>query len=161
MSHAPTPLDPWRLVWGQPYIDSRTLAAAIEQDLGRDPRPDFRTRLLVRDAAVAMRSYWGSRRFTRWLAASPVGPRIRAILDEDLGETGFPAIRRRLVDSIDSTRLRRIFELLGRGIHGRIDVHIAGSIPTLIKGLTARPTGDIDFVDEVPEEIRRQRAMLR
>jgi hypothetical protein len=162
MSQTPaTLLDPWRLVWGQPYIDSRTLAAAIEQDLQREPHPDFRTRLLVRDAAVALRSYWGSRRFAQWLAASPVGPRIREILDEDLGETGFPAIRRRLVDSIDSTRLRRIFELLGRTIHDRIEVHIAGSIPTLIKGLTARPTGDIDLVDEVPEEIRRQRAVLR
>jgi hypothetical protein len=161
MSPAPTTLDPWRLVWAQPYIDSRTLAAAIEQDLGRDPCPDFRTRLLVRDAAVAMRSYWGSRKFTRWLATSPAGPRIRAILDEDLGETGFPAIRRRLVDSIDATRIRRIFDLLGRGIHHPVEVHIAGSIPTLIKGLTARPTGDIDFVDEVPDEVRSQRGIRR
>jgi hypothetical protein len=162
MSQTPaTLLDPWRLVWGQPYIDSRTLAAAIEQDLQREPRPDFRTRLLVRDAAVAIRSYWGAPRFTQWLATSPVGPLIRAILDEDLGETRFPAIRRRLVDSIDSTRLSRIFDLLGRAIHDRIEIHIAGSIPTLIKGLTARPTGDVDLVDEVPEEIRRQRAVLR
>jgi Nucleotidyltransferase of unknown function (DUF6036) len=161
MSQAPANLDPWRLVWGQPYIDSRTLAVAIEQDLLREPDPDFRTRLLVRDAAVAMRSYWGSRKFSQWLKSSPVGPHIRQILDEDLGETGFPAIRRRLVDSIDATRLRRIFELLGRGIHARIEVHIAGSIPTLIKGLTVRPTGDIDFVDEVPMEIRNQRAALR
>jgi Nucleotidyltransferase of unknown function (DUF6036) len=161
MSQAPPILDPWRLVWGQPYIDSRTLAAAIEQDLQRDGNPDFRTRLLVRDAAVAMRSYWGARKFARWLKASPVGERIRAILDEDLGETGFPAIRRRLVDSIDSTRIGRMFDLLGRGIHTRIEVHIAGSIPTLIKGLTVRPTGDIDFVDEVPAEIRNQRAVLR
>jgi hypothetical protein len=45
--------------------------------------------------------------------------------------------------------------------HERVEVHIAGSIPTLIKGLTVRPTGDIDFVDEVPEEIRRQRTVLR
>ena len=161
MSQAPPILDPWRLVWGQPYIDSRTLATAIEQDLQRDDNPDFRTRLLVRDSAVALRSYWGSRKFSQWLKASPVGPRNRRILDEDLGETGFPAIRSRLVESIDSTRISRIFDLLGRGIRGPIEVHIAGSIPTLIKGLTVRPTGDIDFVDEVPAEIRSQRAVLR
>jgi hypothetical protein len=148
MSQAPPILDPWRLVWGQPYIDSRTLAAAIEQDLQRDSNPDFRTRLLVRDAAVAMRSYWGARKFSQWL-------------NEDLGEPGFSTIRRRLVDRIDSTQLNQIFDLLGRGIHGPVEVHIAGSIPTLIKGLTARPTIDIDFVDEVPVEIRRQRAVLR
>lgn len=160
MGRAVAELDPWRLVWGQPFIDSRTLAAAIEQDLARVEHPDFRTRLLVRDAAVALRSYWGTGRFSEWLAASPVGSRIREILEEELGEPGFPAIRRRLVDSIDATRIRRIFDLLGRGIHGRVEIHIAGSIPTLIKGLTARPTGDIDLVDEVPEAIRRQRDVL-
>jgi hypothetical protein len=148
-------------VWGQPYIDGQTLAAAIEQDLQRNSRPDFRTRLLVRDAAVAIRSFWGQRRFAQWLAASPVGRQIRAILDEDLGQAGFPAIRRRLVDRIDSPQLHQIFEMLGQGLHGPIEVYIAGSIPTLIKGLTARPTGDIDFVDEVPAEVRRQRTVLR
>ena len=51
------PLDPWKLVWGQPYIDSRALARAIEEDLERSAHPDFRTRLLVRDAAVAIRSH--------------------------------------------------------------------------------------------------------
>jgi hypothetical protein len=161
MSQAPTNLDPWRLVWGQPFIDSHTLASAIEHDLKHDARPDFRTRLLVRDAAVAIQSYWGLRKFKKWLATSPVGQQVRAIMDEDLGQTGFPAIRRRLVDSIDLTRVSRIFDLLGRAVHGPLEVHIAGSIPTLINGLTVRPTGDIDFVDEVPEEIRRKRTVLR
>lgn len=65
MSHAPTTLDPWRLVWGQPYIDCQTLALAIEQDLEHNGEPDFRTRLLVRDATTAIRSYWGVRKFSR------------------------------------------------------------------------------------------------
>jgi hypothetical protein len=160
MSQAANPLDPWRLVWGQPYIDSRTLAAAIEQDLARSADPDFRTRLLVRDSAVALRAYWGEHRFAQWLEASALGPRIRSILEEDLGETGFHAIRRRLVDSIDSTQFGQVFELLGRGIHGRVEIHIAGSVPTLIEGLTARPTEVIELVDEVPAEIRRQRDVL-
>jgi hypothetical protein len=54
-----------------------------------------------------------------------------------------------------------VFEILGRAIHGPIEVHIAGSVPTLIKGLTFRPTDDISLVDEVPPEIRRQRSLLR
>jgi Nucleotidyltransferase of unknown function (DUF6036) len=161
MSQARTGLDPWRLVWGEPFIDCQSLATAIESDLERNADPDFRTRLLVRDAAVAIRSHWGAQRFAKWLRHKPAGKRIRAILDEDLGPTGFPAIGRRLVDSVDLTRIKRIFDLLGRAIHGPVEVHIAGSIPTLIKGLTARPTGDIDFVNEVPEEIRRQHALLR
>jgi hypothetical protein len=152
--------DPWELVWGQPWIDSETLAAAIADDLRRTPNPDFRTRLLIRDAARALRSFWGRTRFARWLAESPAAERIRAILREDLGEPGFPHIRRRLVASITPSQIQRIFDLLGRNIHERIDVHIAGSITTLLAGLTARPTEDIDFVDEVPEPIRQQRATL-
>lgn len=161
MSKASPVLDPWKLVWGQPYIDSQTLATAIEQDLERTAQPDFRTRLLVRDAATAIRSFWGSRKFARWLAESPAGPRIRTILEEDLGQPGFSTIRRRLVDTIDDSQLRQIFEMLGRNIHGQVEIHVAGSIPTLIKGLTARPTININIVDEVPAEIRRQRALLR
>ena len=65
------------------------------------------------------------------------------------------------MDAIDSTQLEQILEMLGQSIHDPIDVCIAGSIPTLIKSLTSRPTTDIDFVDEVPGEIRRQRALLR
>jgi hypothetical protein len=154
------PPDPWALVWGQPYIDSTTLAGALEADLESTPQPDFRTRLLVRDSAVALREYWGARRFGRWLARSPVGERIRRILKEDLGEPGFTAIRRRLVDRITSVEVGQIFTMLGHGVHDRVEVYVAGSIPTLIQGLTARPTNDIDIVNEVPEAIRRQRAVL-
>jgi hypothetical protein len=155
------PLDPWHLVWGQPYIDSDTLAAAIESDLQWHPQPDYRTRLLLRDAAEAIRSFWGAMKFKRWLAASPVRDHLRAILAEPFAEKGFPHIRRRLVDSIGSTQIKQIFTLLGQNIHQRLEVYVAGSIPTLIAGLTARPTEDIDIVDEVPEAIRKQRAVLR
>jgi hypothetical protein len=157
----PPILDPWQLIWGQPHIDSVTLAAAIEDDLQRNPSPDYRTRLLVCDAAKAIRAFWGARKFTRWLAASPSGERIRAILEEHFSETGFPHIRRRLVESIGVTQVKQIFALLGQNVHHRVEVYIGGSVPTLIEGLTARPTEDIDIVDEVPAEIRKQRAILR
>lgn len=155
------PADPWELIWGQPHIDSATLAAALEDELQRDPHPDYRTRLLIRDAARALRSFWGAREFTRWLKASLAGPRMAVILQEQFDETGFPHIRRRLVDSIGATQVKQIFSLLGQNISPRIEVHVAGSIPTLIQGLTARPTADIDLVDEVPAAIRSQRKVLR
>lgn len=153
--------DLWRLIWGRPYIDAGRLAQAIELELKNAPPSDYRSRLLVRDAAQAVRSFWGEKRFTLWLAASPAGPKVRRILDEELGEIGFPFIRRRLVASIGSVEVKQIFDLLGRKIHDRIEVDIAGSIPTLIKGMTARPTADIDFVNEVPLEIRKQRRVLK
>lgn len=154
-------LDPWRLVWGQPYIDSDTLAAAIENEIQSQPCPDYRTRLLVRDAAEALRSYWGDTKFRLWMAASPARKRLRTILNESFPETGFPSIRRRLVDSIGENQIKQIFSLLGENVHDRIEVYLAGSIPTLIDGLTARPTEDIDIVDEVPAAIREQRDLLR
>jgi hypothetical protein len=78
------------------------------------------------------------------------------------GETAFHAIRKRLVDRVDSIPLARILELLGgRGIPGRIEINIAGSIPTRIKGRIARPTDDIEPVAEVPEAILRQRDVPR
>lgn len=153
--------DPWRLVWGQPYIDSGALAAAIESDLQRNSQPDYRTRLLLRDAAEAIRSFWGAAKFRRWLAASPARQSLRAILKERFPEAGFPSIRRRLVDKIGENQVRQIFTLLGQNIHERVEVYIADSVPTLIAGLTARPTEDIDIVDEVPAVIRKQRALLR
>jgi hypothetical protein len=60
------------------------------------------------------------------------------------------------VSTIGMPQVEQIFKLLGENIHERVEVAIAGSIPTLIKGLTSRPTTDIDFVDEVPPEIRKQ-----
>jgi hypothetical protein len=154
-------LDPWELVWGQPYIDCDTLAAAIEDDLQRTPDPDFRTRLLVRDATRAMKSYWGPRRFTRWLKESPVHDAIRTILADKLGKEGFHNIRGRLVSNVGSNEIRQIFSILGQGVHDRVDVYIAGSIPTMIQGLTARPTDDIDIVNEVPAQIRKQTETLK
>jgi hypothetical protein len=154
-------LDPWKLVWGQPYIDSATLATLIEQELERSLAPDFRTRLLIRDASRAIRSFWGARKFDRWLTGSSAGARVRAILDEDLGRPGFRYIRRRLVTSVNLTMLKQVLELLGHQVHGRVEMTIAGSIPSLVGGLTARPTDDIDIVDEVPAEIRGQRAILQ
>ena len=90
-----------------------------------------------------------------------MGRQIQSISRQELGQAGFPTITERLVDTIDSTQLAQILELLGRAIHDSVDIAIAGSIPTLITSLTARPTADIHFVDEVPAEIRRQRAILR
>jgi hypothetical protein len=105
-------LDPWELVWGQPYIDCETLAAAIEDDLERTSEPDYRSRLLIHDAAQAIRSYWGPKKFARWVGKSPLGNRIETILQENFPEEGFPRIRGKLVASVKSEVVERIFELV-------------------------------------------------
>jgi hypothetical protein len=65
------------------------------------------------------------------------------------------------VASVGLTDLKQVLQLLGAAIHGRVEIDIAGSVPTLVTGLTARPTDDIDLVNEVPAEIRRQRNTLQ
>jgi hypothetical protein len=115
---------------------------------------------LVRDAAQAIKSYWGPRRFAQWLRKSPVAHTISAILKENLGEAGYPSIGRRLVTATEEAPVRQIFSLLGKDVAERVEVNVAGSIPTLLGGFTARPTEDIDLVDEVPAAIRKQRALL-
>src|SRR5262249_4938263 len=137
-------LDPWSLVWGQPYIDAERLVLAIEQDLLRTPEPDFRTRLLVRDSLQALESFWGKRRLDQWVADSPVGERIATIMREKLGKPGFSTIRRRLVANNISADLEQILDLIGRAIHEKTEINIAGSVPTLVRKLSARPTEDID-----------------
>ena len=155
-----TRLDPWRLVWGQPYIDARKLARALEEDLAHTPQPDFRTRLLVRDAARALKAYWGPEAFARWLTTSPQAERIGAILEERLGRTGYGNIRRRLVEGIDRGQIEQVFEMIGGGLRHLVEIDVAGSLPTLLEGLTCRPTDDIDVVNEVPAAIRDERTVL-
>ncbi|HEY9868409.1 MAG TPA: DUF6036 family nucleotidyltransferase, partial [Candidatus Obscuribacterales bacterium] len=105
-------------------------------------------------------SYWGQQRFSTWLRRSAVQEKLQAILEEDLGDEGFHNIRSRLVTSIKKTELEQVLELLGRNIQHPVEAYIAGSVPTLVAGLTFRPTDGIDFVDEVPAEIREQRETL-
>jgi hypothetical protein len=94
------------------------------------------------------------------LTSSSVGSRIDQIIHEDLGKPGFRNIRRRLVTSVHLTDIKQVLQLLGERIHERVELNIAGSVPTLVHGLTARPTDDIDIVDEVPRAIREQRKLL-
>jgi len=152
--------NPWELVWGQPHIDASRLAKAIEIELRSTASPDFRARLLVRDSITALQEFWGQKRFKRWLANCPERSKIKAILKQDLGEPGFHNIKERLVTSINQAQLEQIFDLLSKKVRKNVEVNLAGSVATLTKDLTARPTDDIDFVDEVPAEIREQTDIL-
>src|SRR5437588_4758675 len=59
--------DLWSLVSGNPSIDPSKLLAAVVRQL-RDPLRDFRTRLLLRDALVALERHWGRQRLDAALA---------------------------------------------------------------------------------------------
>jgi hypothetical protein len=149
--------DPWELVWGQPYIDADRLSLAMKRELLHRETMDFRTRLLIRDSVRALESFWGKKRFFKWLKESHVESKVQKILHEDFGEEGFHNIGSRLVANIKKAQLEQIFDILSRNLHSPVEVYIAGAITTLMAGLTARPTDGIDFVDDIPSEIRSNR----
>jgi hypothetical protein len=151
--------DLWGLVWGKPEIDPRALAEAIEHAAQQDGL-DYRTRLLIRDGTDALAGYWGRQRFERWLDASPARGRIEAIRGEELGEVGFPSIKERLMEPTDPETIRRLLRDLGTHLHRPVQLQIGGSVALILPGYLSRATEDIDVVDEVPAELRAERALL-
>ena len=121
-----------------PSSTARPWRTAVEHDLKReadarfpDPAPGPATPRRRFDR------YWGSRRFKQWLAGSPVGQRIRAILrGRSAANRDSPRSGDGWWSTIDLTTISAGSSTCsGRAIHGPVEVHIAGSIPTLIKGL--------------------------
>jgi hypothetical protein len=151
--------DLWSLTRGLPWVDASDLAAAIEDQVARCDL-DFRSRLLIRDSLDALQQHWGEPRLRDWLVSSAFGERIRAIWREDLGEPGFPSLRRRIVDKTTPEGIREYLRELGQVLHRPLKVFIAGSGALILQNHLQRPTEDIDIVDEVPAELRSQQKLL-
>jgi len=149
----------WELVWGKPQIDPQALAEAIEREALRDGL-DFRTRLLIRDAADALEDYWGSQRWRAWLRRSGSGEQIEAIRRQELGERGFPFLREALMEATTPETIRQFLRELGAAVHQPIRMAIGGSVALILTGHLSRATQDIDVVDEVPAELRSQHDLL-
>jgi hypothetical protein len=149
----------WEVVWGKPQIDPATLADAIESE-SRRADLDFRTRLLIRDAAAALERYWGRQRLEEWLRHSPARPVLDRIRHEALGEPGFPFLQEALVQRTDPETVRQFLRELGVGLRHQVRIVIGGSIALILSGYLQRATQYIDVVDEVPADLRQQRALL-
>jgi hypothetical protein len=151
--------DLWSLVWGKPEVDPRALAEAIEREVAGG-RPDFRTRLLIRDGTLALENYWGRQRLDDWLAHSPARRGIEAIRQEDLGAAGFPFLKEALVERTEPDTIRQFLRELAGHVHHPVRLPIGGSAALILAGYLSRATQDIDIVDEVPAEVRAQHALL-
>jgi hypothetical protein len=151
--------DLWGLVLDQQYVDPRDLADAVEAQ-AEEKALDFRTRLLIRDSAEALRNYWGERRFRDWLEGCAARDRIEAIRREELGKPGFPFLREQVMEPTRPETIRQFFEELGRELHKTVRVHLGGSGALILTGYLSRRTQDLDVVDELPEEIRSLRKKL-
>lgn len=147
--------DLWTLTRCFPSIDPERLARAVEAAVEAGEHLDFRTRLLVRDSVRALERHWGRPRLARWLRNNPVGPRIEAIRQEDLGEVGFPSLEARIMADTDPDRVKMFLRDLGEKLTKSVRLEVGGSMALILTGYLSRGTEAIDVVDEVPAEIRQ------
>lgn len=148
----------WAVAKRRGPIDARRLLDAL---VAVDPRDvehaDERTKMLVRDAATALRNFPATDpahadRANALPAFSPPEP--------DPMDRGFRTLELRLMEPTDPQSLIDLLQDLSRHVHGRCSLTIGGSLSLMIAGLLIRETDDIDVVDEVPAEIREQHDLL-
>jgi hypothetical protein len=151
--------DLWSLTAGQPQIDPDRLAAAVEREASLDGL-DFRTRLLIRDSVDALARRWGPERLAAWLERTPAQDCIRRIIGEEFGPAGFPSLGRRLMEQTQPDTVLQFLRELGSQTRRPTRVHIGGSAALILVGKLSRHTEDIDFVDEVPAELRERHDLL-
>jgi hypothetical protein len=150
----------WDMVSRRQHLDAAELARAIETEASR-PDLDFRTRVLIRDAVHALQSHWGRPRMSRWLAVCPCRTHIEAVEQEELGEPGFGSLVERIVDVTQPEVVDQFFRELGLALAKPVRIVVGGSIALIVSGHLMRHTEDVDVVDEVPEDIRSLRPLLR
>lgn len=159
MSSAP-PSALWNITKGRPYIDANELMRAIEAEIDHEPL-DFRTRLLIRDSINGLIERWGEARVRQWLDSSPRGQRIERLWrDEDLGDPGFPHLASRLMDPITPDHVITFLRELSRHVRRPTRLVVGGSTVLILHQLLSQNSDYIDVVDEVPEELRSQHAVL-
>lgn len=152
-------MDLWTLTQTRPALDPDDLAQAIEQQV-REPDFDYRTRLLVHEASLALKGFWGPDRFQSWLSRASGAQRIRACVEEEFEEVGFPSLPKRVQVTTRPEDIKQFLRLLGGELTVPVRLVIGGSSSLILAGLLHRNTEDIDVVDEVPEPIRRLRSKL-
>jgi hypothetical protein len=154
------PKDLWSLVLNHQWVDAQELRAAIEDQVVRRDL-DYRSRVLIRDSLKALRHHWGDERVEAWLKVSSVGEEIKAICrgpwDDD---RGFSSLMTRVMDVTKPETIQEFFRDLSRHVRRPLRLAVGGSAALIVPGYLSRPTEDIDVVDEVPQELREQHALL-
>jgi hypothetical protein len=148
----------WDLARNRVYVDAADLAREVNEALARSDELDFRSRLLIRDSITALEAQWGGSQVQDWINRHGHGSQIRAILEsnEFTGETGFPSLRRRIMEPVKPEMVALFFRELSHHITKPVSLYVGGSIALVLAGRLSRPTDDINIVDEVPAEIREQ-----
>lgn len=143
----------------RPSLDPTDLAQAIERQV-HEPDFDYRTRLLVHEASLALQNFWGVDRFQQWLKTAQGAPVIRACVEEEFEEVGFPSLPKRVQMATKPEDIKQFLRLIGGQLTTPVRVVIGGSSSLILAGLIHRQTEDVDVVDEVPQAIRELHSSL-
>ncbi len=156
----------WAVARNGAPVDAAALARAVEE-AGDGPIEslDYRTRLLIRDSLLALRSHWGPDHFGSWLGGSPRRGALQQLWESDSmraapSDEGFPTLTRRIVDAINTTTVMQLFRELSTHVTQPTRLVIGGSIAMMLAGHLSRNTDDIDIVDELPANLRIQPELL-
>jgi hypothetical protein len=145
--------DLWSLVLDQPFVDASELAEAVIEQM-RVHALDFRSRLLIRDSLNALRDHWGANRVEAWLTHTPCRAQLEAIWQEPLGEPGFPFLKGQIMEPTRPESIKQMLRDIGVEILKPATTYLAGSGSLILHGLLQRRTQDLNFIDEVPTEVR-------
>jgi hypothetical protein len=137
----------WKLPFGEPEIDPYRLEKAVAGSALSDSL-DFRTRLLIHDSLVALRDYWGDRRFSEWLASRASSRQLEHILnDAELAPPGFRSIRKRLAKATKRAVALRYIRRLSRDVDQPTRLHVGGRAALVLMLRLSRRLKREDFAD--------------
>lgn len=150
----------WSLVkTGGQAVDAEALFAAIRDPavLGTD---DSRTQLLVRDAVLGLRHFWGEPSFARRLRRLPERETIETFLTKPMDEIGFPSLQSRIMNVTGTDTLTMLCRDLGSRLRQPATIIVGGSFALTVAAMIARNTEDVDVVDELPAALREDPSLL-
>lgn len=152
----------WQVVKRGGSVSAADLLRAIA-DPATALSADARTRLLVRDSARALARLWGEPVLRRRLRYLHAPDNVLDALREHAGdeEVGFPSLEHRTMETTNPEDVLSMLRELGREVRQPAQLIIGGSIALIMDSLVVHATEDLDVVDEVPEVIRREHALLQ
>lgn len=153
----------WRIVTRSSSISPKALLVRLANAL-RTPDPDPRSIVLMRECFGALGRTLG-RNFVAQKIAGHAETAVDLRLMQDITSHSiepnkFPSILPRLIEPISAQNVIECLRDVSTQLRERVSIVVGGSSVLLLKHLIERATENIDVLDELPEELRDQHAVL-
>lgn len=151
--------DAWSLVLAPGQVDARTLLTALQR-LVVAADYDYRSRLLTHEALVTLAGRWGAAGLDRRLAGCENAGLLREAWRASFDETGFPYLKDQIVDATTPDTVLGLFRELGSRLRRPATITVGGSSALILADLLTRLTQDVDVVNELPDAVRSDPALV-